>query len=126
MVRRLRPAPSAALAGLDAIPWHEENFGGGALPAGVWSLPAGSIASLADDLVPAVPGAEAERCTRTKAGRALLPRSLTPMLANLSLVCEVVDVSGWQAQLGGHDQFGYELWSWDPIADGGGSSVRCA
>ena len=125
MVRRLRPAPSAALAGLDAIPWHEENFGGGALPAGVWSLPAGSIASLADDLVPAVPGAEAERCTRTKAGRALLPRSLTPMLANLSLVCEVVDVSGWQAQLGGHDQFGYELWSWDPIADGGGSSVRC-
>ena len=122
MVKRLSPSQDAALPGLDATDLAEDAR---ALPPGAWSLSASEVASL-DELVPAAPGPEVDRCfgrkrtggKRQSGGAAKADRgdgllrgsNLRAVLANLSLVCEALETRGWEPQ---------SRWKYDAAIDGG-------
>ena len=100
LARRLQPAADAPLAGAGAAPLS------GGLPLGVWSLPPAArdtspatsssppaALGALGEAVPPAPVAEAERCRA--AGRLRPPKGVRVRLADLSLLCETVDASGW-------------------------------
>ena len=111
LTRRLLPAPEAALAGRDATSLGESV---GALTglSGVWSVPARTVASMADELIPASPGAHAERCFESGKPPKVVkpPKGVTLMLANLSVLCEALDTSALEPRA---------RWTHDPAVDGG-------
>jgi hypothetical protein len=115
MARRVPPAAVAALAGADAT--RLADGGARAVLAGlgaIWSAPASVVPSMGEALLPAASGGEGERCLDERAKGAprgqLLPPGVAPMLANLSLLCEVLDTSGWEPT---------SRWQYEPHGDGG-------